>query len=362
MTNSIADIEKASHIVLIAADPYERQPILNLRIKKAMNSGAQIYIINENETELDRFAVSKITIPQNGAGIAAKMLLKHVLNDEIANFHQYEDIRAKLQSEDEIIRAAGENFGVEATAQLQHLAEVLVGSKGAIILYDEMATLAPGCTDLAADLQALAVLTDNVTRTGSGVGPLVEDANSLGARDMGLLPDALPGYEPTVEKGFAYSEMLSSPDIKALYVMGANPLRHVEQLPSNLEFLVVQDILLTETAEQADVVLPAVTFAEKDGSITNIDHHVQAIRHALRPLPGAKADWEILIEIAKYLGQKWTYGSPQDVLLEIAASNPFYSGLTWERLGAQGVRTQEQQGQLELNDAEIAMRKGAAHA
>ena len=100
--------------------------------------------------------------------------------------------------------------------------------------------------------------------------------------------------QPTIEKGLAYNEMLSSPDIKALFVMGANPLRHVEQLPSNLEFLVVQDILLTETAEQADVVLPAVTFAEKDGSMTNIDHHVQAIRHALRPLPGAKADWEIL--------------------------------------------------------------------
>ena len=96
--------------------------------------------------------------------------------------------------------------------------------------------------------------------------------------------------------------------------------------------------------------------------MTNIDHHVQAIRHALRPLPGAKADWEILIEIAKYLGQKWSYRSPQDVLLEIAASNPFYSGLTWESLGTQGVRTQEQEGQMLLSDADIATRKGAAHA
>ena len=93
--------------------------------------------------------------------------------------------------------------------------------------------------------------------------------------------------------------------------------------------------------------------------MTNIDHHVQAIRHALRPLPGAKSDWEILLEIAKYLGQKWTYNSTQDILLEIAASNPFYSGLTWEHLGAQGVRTQEQ---MELNDDGVAMRKGAAHA
>jgi NADH-quinone oxidoreductase subunit G len=362
MTNSIVDIEKASHIVLIAADPYERQPILNLRIKKALKSGAQIYIVNESETELDRFAVSKITVPQNGAGIVAKMLLKQVLNGEIVNPHKYEDIQKKLQSEDESIRAAGETFGVETTTQLQHLAEALAGSEGAIILYDEMATLAPGCEDLAADLQALAVITDNVTRTGSGVGPLIEDANSLGARDMGLLPDALPGYQPAPEKGLTYNEMLSSSDIRALYVMGANPLRHVEQLPSNLEFLIVQDILLTETAQQADVVLPAVTFAEKDGSMTNIDHHVQAIRHALRPLPGAKADWEILTEIAKYLGQKWTYSSPQDVLLEIAASNPFYTGLTWESLGSQGVRTQEQERQILSSDAGTAMRKGAAHA
>ncbi len=347
MTNSIADIEKASDIVLIAADPYERQPILNLRVKKAMKAGAHIYIINERQTELDRFATIKISIPHNGAGSAAKLLLKHALNDDVTNSRRYE-----------AIRATEENFGVEAATQLQQLAETLLRSKGAIILYDEMATLAPGCADLAADLQTLAVLTNNVTRAGSGVGPLFEDANSLGARDMGLLPDALPGYMPATEKGLPYADMLSSPDIKALFVMGANPLRHVERLPANLEFLVVQDIFLTETAEQADVVLPAVTFAEKDGSMTNVDHHVQAIRHALRPLPGTKPDWGILLEIAKYLGQKWTYNNPQDILLEIAANNPFYSGLTWERLGAQGVRTQEQ---LQLSD-DLAMRKGAAHA
>src|SRR5207248_1860400 len=149
--------------------------------------------------------------------------------------------------------------------------------------------------DLAADLQTLAVVTGNIGHPGAGVGPLFEDANSLGARDMGLLPDALPGYKPATESGMAYNEMLSSPQIKALYVMGANPARHLEQqqLSSTLDFLIVQDIILTETAQQADVVLPAVTFAEKDGSMTNIDHHVQAIWHALRPLPGARADWEI---------------------------------------------------------------------
>jgi NADH-quinone oxidoreductase subunit G len=344
MTNSIADIEKASPIVLVASDPYQRQPILNLRIKKAMKAGAKIYIINSDVTELDRLAASKISIPEHGAGTAAKLLLKYTLNKAV-HADTYQDIRTKVQGEEKNLRAAEEAFGLETTTQLQHLADEIVAAKGAIILYDEMATLDPGCKDLAADLQALAVITNNIGRPGAGVGPLFEDANSLGARDMGVLPDALPGYQPVKEIAKPYFEMLSSPQIKALLIMGANPAQHLSdgKLPSSLEFVVVQDILLTETAQQADVVLPAVTFAEKDGSMTNVDHHVQAIRQALRPLPGAKADWEILVELAAHFGQHWDYDSPQDIFQEIANSNPFYADLTWEDLGAQGVRTQEQE-------------------
>jgi len=336
MTNSIAEIEHASHIVLIASDPYERQPILNLRIKKAMRAGARIFIVNEGATELDRFAVSKVSIPQNGAGLAAQVLLAKALASKPG---QYDDLRA-VSARAGV--SARQKLSTAIVAQLEDLADEIVGAQGAIILYDEMATLAPDCANLAADLQALAVVTGNIGRPGAGVGPLFEDANSLGARDMGLLPDALPGYQPVQEKGLAYDDMLKSEDIRALLVMGANPLRHGE-LPPNLEFLVVQDITLTETARRADVVLPAVSFAEKDGSMTNVDHHVQAVRRALRPLPGAKADWEILLALASHLGHKWTYTGPRDVLAEIAGQNPFYSGLTWEKLGAQGVRTCEQE-------------------
>ncbi len=343
MTNSIAEIEQASHIVLIAADPYQCQPILDLRIKKAMKGGVKIYIVHEDETELDRFATRKITIPQHGAGAAASILLSSVVRQETMR-NTVEELRARMLQEDATIRSYEESFGPEVIAQLRELAHEIAEAKGAIILYDEMATLAPGCEHLASDLQVLAVITGNIDHPGAGVGPLFEDANSLGARDMGLLPDALPGYQPAPEPGMAYAEMLSSPEIKALYVMGANPARHLEEqkLPDTIEFLVVQDIMLTETAEQADVILPAVTFAEKDGSMTNVDHHVQAIRQALRPLPGAKADWEILREVAKHMGHQWSYARPQDVFLEIAAHNPFYAGLTWEELGLQGVRTQEQ--------------------
>jgi NADH-quinone oxidoreductase subunit G len=345
MTNSIAEIEKASHIILIASDPYKRQPILNLRIKKAMKQGTKIYIINSTPTELDRFAALKITIPEDGAGAAAKILLKYALNNPALIVEGFESLRASIKRGEQSIRAAEDTFGARSTTQLEHLAEEIVGAKGAIILYDEMATLAPNCENLAEDLQTLAVLTNNIDRPGAGVGPLFEDANSLGARDMGLLPDALPGYQTPTETGLSYSEILNNPQIKALYVMGANPVRHLPKasLPSSLDFIVVQDILLTETAQLADVVLPAVTFAEKDGSMTNVDHHIQAIRKALRPLPGAKADWEILTMLARHMGEQWTYASPHDIFLEIADTNPFYAGLTWEDLGLQGVRIQEQE-------------------
>lgn len=345
MTNSIAEIEKASHIVLIASDPYQRQPILNLRIKKAMKQGAKICIINSTSTELDRFATFKATIPQDGAGAAAKILLKYALNNKTLKVEGFEGLRASIKREEQAIREAEDAFGARSTTQLQQMAEEIVGAKGAIILYDEMATLAPNCENLAEDLQTLAVLTNNIDHPGAGVGPLFEDANSLGARDMGLLPNALPGYQVPSRTGLSYTEILSSPQIKALYVMGANPVRHLPEasLPSSLDFVVVQDILLTETAQLANVVLPAVTFAEKDGSMTNVDHHIQAIRRALRPLPGAKADWEILTTLARHMGEQWTYASPRDIFLEIADSNPFYTGLTWEDLGLQGVRTQEQE-------------------
>ncbi|HEY4034823.1 MAG TPA: NADH-quinone oxidoreductase subunit NuoG [Ktedonobacteraceae bacterium] len=345
MTNSIAEIEKASHIILIASDPYQRQPILNLRIKKAIKQGAKICVINSMPTELDRFATFKVTIPQDGAGAAAKILLKYALSNNALKVEGFESLRASIKREEQAIREAEDAFGARSTTQLQQMAEEIIGAKGAIILYDEMATLAPNCENLAEDLQTLAVLTNNIDHPGAGVGPLFEDANSLGARDMGLLPNALPGYQVPSETGLSYNEILSNPQIKVLYVMGANPVRHLPEasLPSSLEFVIVQDILLTETAQLANVVLPAVTFAEKDGSMTNIDHHIQAIRRALRPLPGAKVDWEILTTLARRMGEQWTYASPRDIFLEIADSNPFYTGLIWEDLGLQGVRTQEQE-------------------
>src|SRR5262249_43200022 len=144
MTNSIAEIEKASHIVLIASDPYKRQPILNLRIKKALTKGAKIYIVNTAETELDRFATLKIRIPEHGAGDAAKILLKQAFEHDGVNIEDRVELQeARMRHNDKInsILAAENAFGTTVVAELEQLTNEIVGAKGAIILYDEMATL-----------------------------------------------------------------------------------------------------------------------------------------------------------------------------------------------------------------------------
>ena len=160
MTNSIAEIEKASHIVLIAADPYQRQPILDLRIKKAMKAGAKIYIVNANETELDRFAAAKDHCSSSRCrGSRQSAAQVSVVRQETMKAPDESLALTHAARRCTLFAATKRRFGSEVTAQLRELAHEIAEAKGAIILYDEMATLEPGCENLAADLQTLAVVT-----------------------------------------------------------------------------------------------------------------------------------------------------------------------------------------------------------
>jgi NADH-quinone oxidoreductase chain G len=362
-SDSIAGLEKASHIVILGADPYHRQPIVDLRIRKAIRGGAQVYVVTPEPNRLDRLATGVIRYQAGQTGTIARALLNVVTAENLTRGDFAEkrsaslDARRTTVAQDTPERAA-EIAGVDAAA-LRELAREIAGAKGAVILYDEMATLEPTGANLAADLLDLALLTDNFGRPGAGVGPLLEDNNSLGARDMGLLPDTLPGYRPVSdaaaraalggvwnatlpsEPGKSYDEMLSG-GVKALYVMGANPASDAtpQQLAAlnALELLVVQDMFLTETAKRATVVLPAVAYTEKDGTFTNTERCVQVVRRAMQPLPGAKADWEILRGVARALGLHWAYLSPAEILKEIGRATPIYAGVTRRALGDSGAR------------------------
>lgn len=173
---------------------------------------------------------------------------------------------------------------------------------------------------------------------------------------MGLLPDMLPGYRPLAdvstlegiwgtslprEPGRSYDEQLAG-GLKALYIMGANPAAGASAsllaALEKLDFLVVQDLFLTETARYASVVLPAVAYVEKDGTFTSTERRVQVARQAMQPLPGARADWEILRGVGRALGLPWNYTSPGDILREIGRAVPIYAGASRPALGELGGR------------------------
>ena len=358
-TGSIAGLDGAAHIVLLGADAYHRQPIIDLRIRKAIRKGAQVYVVTPEPNRLDRLAVGAIRYQPGQTGTVARALLALVRSDGLTHGAYADAARSGTGPgtgvKAESAEALAHQAGVDLDA-LRSLARALASSSAATILYDEMATREPSGGDLAASVLELALLTDNFGKPGASAGPLMEDANSLGARDMGVLPDLLPGYLPVsdeasrsrlarawgggeiaAEPGLDYAAMVSG-GVKALYVMGANPAGQPGAPLDSLEFLVVQDMFLTETAKRADVVLPAVAYTEKDGSFTNTERCVQRVRRAMISLPGARADWEILIGVARRLGLMWDYRSPADILAEIGVTVPIYAGLTRKALGTLGVR------------------------
>ncbi len=362
-TDSIAGLDHASLIVLLGADTYARQPIIDLRIRKAIRNGARVYVLSSAPTRLDHLAVSAIRYAPGHTGTVARALLNVVTAERLTrgSFAQQRaasvETRAASVAQDTPERV-GQTTGADG-ALLRQVARELAAAQGAVILYDEMTTREPSGETLAADVLDLALLTDNYGRPGAGAGPLFEDNNSLGARDMGLLPDLLPGYRSVgdaaaraalsgvwgtslpAEPGRAYDDMLAG-DVRALYVMGADPARHIggdgaARLDA-LDFLVVQDMFLTATARHAHVVLPALAYTEKDGTFTNTERCVQVVRQAMQPLPGARADWEILSSVARALGLSWTYLSPAQVLSEIARTTPLYAGTSRRALGTTGAR------------------------
>jgi NADH-quinone oxidoreductase chain G len=362
-TDSIAGLERASHIVLLGADPYHRQPIVDLRIRKAIRRGAKVYVLTPEPSRLDRLAAGTLRYAAGQTGAIARALLGIITDENLtrgdyAERHAREVEARKRELAQASPDAAARAAGVEPGA-LRELARELAQAEGAVLLYDEMATREPSGATLAADVLELALLTDNVGRAGAGAGPLFEDNNSLGARDMGILPDLLPGYLPVSDArgrqalaevwggrlpeiaGLDYDAMLNG-GVNALYVLGADPANHATpaQLArlGELDFLVVEDLFLTETAKLADVVLPAVAYPEKDGTFTNTERCVQVVRRAMTELPGARADWQILTSLAKALGLGWSYLAPNDVLREIARVVPLYAGASRKALGFQGAR------------------------
>jgi formate dehydrogenase major subunit len=251
--------------------------------------------------------------------------------------------------------------------ELRAVARTFAGAKAGMIFWGMGVSQHIHGTDNARCLISLALMTGQVGRPGAGLHPLRGQNNVQGASDAGLVPMFLPDYQPVGDdgvrsafqdvwkegsidpnKGLTVTEILDAVhagDIESMYILGENPamsdpdVEHARDALAKLKHLVVQDIFITETANFADVILPASAFAEKTGTVTNTNRQVQMGRRAVPPPGDAKEDWWIEVELAKRLGLGWTYTHPSDIFTEMTQVMKSLNNITWDRLEEQNVVT-----------------------
>ena len=340
---------KVDTIFLFGVDPSEELPILDVHLKRAVRRGkAKLIIAHPRKIELTRY---------NGPFLGYKPGTEATLLNGLTQFAlAAKDSTANTPSAN--INELLQNLCGVDPAQVKLAAEALAQSTSALIIYGPMVAQGEAGQNTVNGLTNLALATGHYERLAY-VGL---EANSQGCRDMGLLPNRLPGHANLDDQGASqrlqtmwggtlptkagktYKQMLDSAGqaIKALYVMGANPATERPEWAANLDkldFLVVQELFLTETAKLADVVLPATSWAESDGTFTNLERRVQRAPKAVRdPASKAAPDWMILDHLATRMGSNWPYGNERGITTEITKAVPMYDGLTWDALGDQGLQ------------------------
>ena len=340
-------------VLLFGIDPSEELPVLDVHLKRAVRrGGAKLIIAHPRRLELTRYDG-----PFMGYRPGTEATLLNALTQRALALVEGEKPRADQFGGNVTDAQLQDLCGVDPAA-VQAAAELLAKSKSALIVYGPLAARGENGEQVRNGLTNLAMVTGHLDRLAY-VGL---EANSLGARDLGVLPNQLPGYaalddadararlhelwgvEPPTKPGLGYKQMLDAAGdgIKALYVMGANPASERPTWAANLDkldLLIVQELFLTETAAKADVVLPALSWAEADGTFTNLERRVQRAPKALRnPDSKAAADWMILDHLANRLGSNWPFGDERAITQEIAAATPLYADITWDAIGDQGVQ------------------------
>jgi formate dehydrogenase major subunit len=361
---------EADVIVVIGANPAVNHPVAATFIKNAAKRGAKLVVIDPRQQPLSRLATYHLAF-RPGTDVALLNALIHTIIEEgLANRGYIEEY---TEGFDELkARVAG--FSPEAMAPicgvdaetLREVARLYATAPASIIFWGMGISQHVHGTDNARCLIALALVTGQVGRPGTGLHPLRGQNNVQGASDAGLIPMVYPDYRPVEDipirrfyedlwgtrldpvRGLTVVEIVHAihdGQIKGMYIMGENPamsdpdLQHAREAFATLEHLVVQEIFLTETAYYADVILPASAFPEKTGTFTNTDRRVQMGRQALQPPGEAWPDWQIIQEVARRMGLDWNYEHPRDVFAEMRRAMPSLRGITWDRLEREGAVT-----------------------
>lgn len=352
MTNSISQIENAKLLFVLGCDLEKEHPIINLRVIKAKRKGSMFFIANPASTRLSRFVQQELIYNKGTEAELLKGVIREIIEGKLYDSTKtefgtnvIEDLRRKVSSFE--IDKISQETGISAE-KIRALANTLTKNDKIIILCGAEIINHPQNVEILDLLFDLLRVIGQHNNSSSGVNLLWEDCNSQGALDCGVLPDKLPGYVSVSEKpGMNFSQMLEAipqGKVKGMYIAEVDPLieypdrNYVRNSIGKLDFLVVQDIFLTETAKLADVVLPGVSFAEKEGTFTNVERRVQRLKKVFYPLAYAKADWQIFCSLAKAMGHEFDYTSPRQIFEELASVSPIYAKMNWESLGETGMR------------------------
>ena len=370
MTNSIDEFKNVSTLFSIGSNTTAAHPIIGLHIKEAKRKGAKIIVANPKEIDLCRFA--DVHLQQKpGTDVVLLMGMMKVIVDE--KLEDTEFIKSRCEDYDQFLESLNE-FDLETTEKItgvprekiEKAARIYATNKPSSLVYAMGITQHSHGTDNVLAVSNIALLTGNLGKESAGVNPLRGQNNVQGACDMGGLPNVYPGYkkvtDPETQKkfeshwgvkldskeGITHTEIfdqIEKGQIKALYQVGENPIlseadaNHVKKALANLDFFVVQDIFMTETAKYADVVLPATSFAEKNGTFTNTERRVQRVRKAIDAPGDARDDWWIACEIAKRIGAKgFDFSSTEDIMDEINKVTVIYGGIKFDRIENEGLQ------------------------
>ena len=369
VTATFNEIENADVAIVIGANPIENHPVAATYFKQFTKRGGKLIVMDPRGQALKRFATHMLQF-RPGADVSMLNAIMHTIVDEKLYDQQYiEGYTENWDAE----KAHLEGFSPEAMAEvcgidadtLRAVARDFATAKAGMIFWGMGVSQHIHGTDNSRCLISLALMTGHVGRPGTGLHPLRGQNNVQGASDAGLIPMFLPDYQSVMddgvrsaftdvwgsgdfsaEKGLTVTEIMDAVhdgNIKAMYVLGENPamsdpdVDHARAALAALDHLVVQDIFITETANYADVILPASALYEKAGTVSNTNRQVQMVRPAVTPPGEARQDWAIQVELAKRCGLDWSYTHPSEIFAEMAINMKSLNNITWERLEGEAV-------------------------
>ena len=370
VTAPFTTVKESECIILIGARPEQNHPVAASFLKQAVKNGSKLIIIDPRKQDLSRYAEYHLQF-KPGQDLALLNAIIYTIIDE--NLYNKEYINQNTEGFD-LLKKEVESFdfillsrlcGVEPDL-IKSVARIYAKAKSSIIFWGMGISQHIHGTQNAFSLINLALITGHVGRIGTGLHPLRGQNNVQGASDAGLIPMSYPDYKKVTEADNKYKmenfwgtsleynegktvveiiEDISNKKIKGLYVLGENPAMsdpdqiHTRKALAILDHLVVQDIFMTETAWNADIIFPASAHAEKTGTYTNTNRQVQLGRAVVKPPHNARQDWWIIQEIGRRMGLSWNYKSPRDIFIEMKLVMPSLNNISWERLERDGYVT-----------------------